>query len=403
MTRHGQNSPRRRTAALALAVAMALPGPAIAGAFIFAGDANGLDVITHPSGYFGQGGTLYVEVCVAADTADARVIPTSALNVAKEFNLLTPSSPNLVFGGANDIPSNAIDFESLTLHEIGHCVGLAHPNLATESGLPQAERDYTKTTTGANATYDLDAGGDAILGSADDVRGDDTNLHWFEVDVNNPLQLVATPEAGTYTRDVAQLPAGDTFVANADRDVAAALGFPNTEAAMQQGQFFDEDQRRLTADDVNTLRMAMTGLDETSGTADDYEMRLIYGGVRNETSGCDIVIRSSTSGFGVCSTGGTFSGPGHVTLVGPTYTYNSTINWYFNTIPRAVCSAPDDTLSISSTTHSDERYFEACSRVDFGAGYTVEAGGDVTTIAPRVTLGPGTSIRGRFRTYSAVP
>ena len=101
------------------------------------------------------------------------------------------------------------------------------------------------------------------------------------------MTIESTVDASTYSRDLADLPVGDLFAANADRDVTAALGFPDTEAVMQQGQFIDEDQRALNHDDVATLRLGMAGLDETAGTADDYTLTLTYAGM---TTACDIVL-----------------------------------------------------------------------------------------------------------------
>jgi len=43
---------------------------------------------------------------------------------------------------------------------------------------------------------------------------------------------------------------------------------------MQQLSYYDEDQRRLTADGVGTILLAMSGADETAGTADDYALDL---------------------------------------------------------------------------------------------------------------------------------
>ncbi len=303
------------------------------------------------------------------------------------------------------MPADAVEFESLTLHELGHCIGLAHPKLATESNLPADQRDFTKTTVGADTAYALDSGADGLKGSADDQRGDDVNLHWFEAGVNNPFQTpVNAPGAGTYTRDLTQLPAGDLFVANADRTVGNSLGYPNTEAVMQQGQFFDEDQRRLTADDIATLQLGMAGVDETPGTADDYDIRMIYGGQRTSRGNCEIMIQSSTSGFGVCFIGGAFiGGTKHVQLINPVYEYNSEINFYFNQLARLGCSVGDDALAFAAIVHADTQFHEACMQVDYRNGYEVAASGEVTVVAPAVSFGPDVAISGTLRVISATP
>ena len=335
---------RRRhvLACLTLPIVVGLAAePAQAGGFVFSGDTNGLNVVTHPSHYDGTGGHLTVEVCIdpAAVNADAMVIPVQ--NIVRVINALEEKSPNLFFGANNDIPSGSIDFESLTLHEFGHCIGLAHPNLGVVTGVSGANTDYTRSTRGGNSQYDFGTGADGVIGSSDDVRGDDVNLTWFPTATNNPFLTPATVDSATYSRDPADLPAGDTFAANASRAVGAALGYASTEAVMQQGQGSDEDQRALAADDVATLRYAMTGLDEIAGTADDYTFSLAYAG---KTTDCDIVVRSADTGFGSCSFGGTFPDhvnyPNHISITTGTFTYNSAdFNWYFNQVPNNLATA----------------------------------------------------------------
>lgn len=45
-----------------------------------------------------------------------------------------------------------------------------------------------------------------IIGSADDVRGDDINLHWYRNGTNNPFVLAATVDFTTYSRTLGSLP-----------------------------------------------------------------------------------------------------------------------------------------------------------------------------------------------------
>lgn len=307
---------------------VAVYGSAGAGAYI-SSSGTFVDRITHPSGYDGTGGTLVVEVCISPNSEAQSEMLVSLENAIFNWNQLTSASPNLFLGGSNDIPSGTVDFESTLVHEIGHCIGLAHPNAATESGLPNADRNYTKADDGPNGVFDLDPGADGIKGSADDLRGDDINLHWFNPD-NNPFVLFEPVDASNYSVDPANLPAGDSFPANADRDVGAALGFPNTEAVMQQGAFFDEDQRQLAVDDVMMIRFAQAGLDEIEGTADDYQLQLVYGGVQN---GCDITVQVTGTSFAFCSVP-TSTISGNHRVVGPGAFVQmeslSTRDWYFN-------------------------------------------------------------------------
>jgi len=380
--------------------AVFVPVIAIAGVFIFA-DEDNPDRITHPSGYTGTGGVLDVEVCIDATAADAADMVISVNNIVKQINAMSAVASNLFFGDENNIPPGVTDFESLVLHELGHCTGLGHPNLGNQIGVIGADQNYTMTGDGANDTFAFDAGTDTVIGSSDDQRDDDQNLHWFSKDVDNPFLEVASPQSNNYSLDVADLPESHDFPANAGRDVGALLGFADTEAVMQQGQFSDEDQRSLQADDVATYRMGMTGLDEIASTADDYTINMVYGGIKADTSSCDIVIQSSTSGFGLCSIGATFLNATHLSITSAIFTYNSDLTWFFN--PVAVCTVGDDTLTFSNTTHDDTRNHEACTSITYGPDYTIGANGDVTATAPTIILGPGTTINGIFAAIILTP
>jgi hypothetical protein len=241
----------RSAAGLAVLLTVVATAPQVrAGAFIFASEANGVDVVTHPTGYTGSGGTLAVTVCIDPTSANAAQMVVPVQNAVSTWNALAPTSPNLISGAANTIPSGQTDFESVALHEMGHCIGLAHVNLASESGLTDPDRNYTKSTNGVDDVFNVNTGSDGVRGSSDDVRGDDVNLHWFRRLDNNPFLVGGTIDATTYARSSAALPLGHTFAANADRSVAVLHGAANTESVMQQGTYSDEDQRALAADDV---------------------------------------------------------------------------------------------------------------------------------------------------------
>ncbi len=330
--------------AAALAAALLTPAPTSAGSFIFAGEANGVGVVTHPAGYNGTGGNLTVTICIDPASANAASMVQPVQNVAATWNALAPTSPNLFFGAANDIGATEIDFESTALHEVGHCLGLGHPNLSTESGLTGNDQNYTKSTDGADNVFNVDDGADTVIGSSDDVRGDDVNLHWFRKANDDPFTIASVVDATTYSRDVADLPSGHLFPTNADRTVAALLGYPNTEAVMQQGAFYDEDQRHLTTDDVATLRLGMSGLDLTAGTTDDYTVTLSYAGL---TTSCNIVLKfdDAQTSFAQCNAGGAFLVNGqHVVVTSGTVYFNTGYNWYFNSL-----AAPAATPTLSAT------------------------------------------------------
>jgi len=331
------NRSKRIEQILLVTAALLLPAAALAGAFTFAGESNGVDVITHPTGYSGTGGELLVSVCIDPTSPNAAAMVIPVQNAVRTFNGLAPTTHNLLLGSENAMPVE-IDFESAVLHEVGHCLGMAHPNLATESGLPTADREYTKSTDGANDSFDIHAGTDTVRGTSDDVRGDDDNLHWFRMTDNDPFKIDGTIDTSTYSRLTADLPAGHTFAANAGKDTAAVLlGEATTEAIMQQGQGWDEDQRALVPDDVATLKLAMAGLDEVAGTSDDYTLKLSYAGL---TAACDVVIDfdDAETGFAVCKSSGTFLGGGHVGITSAKVYYNTTATWFFNENPN--CEAP---------------------------------------------------------------
>ena len=79
-------------------------------------------------------------------------------NVARTYSALVPTSPNSFLAGDNDVPAGRFDFETVLLHEVGHCIGLAHPNLGSESGLTGSDQDFTRSTDGPDNTFDLDDG-----------------------------------------------------------------------------------------------------------------------------------------------------------------------------------------------------------------------------------------------------
>ncbi len=160
-----------------------------AGAFVFAGEANGVDIVTHPPNYTGVGGEVTVSVCIDPTSANAAAMEVPVMNIVSVINGFVPKSPNLIFGVDNDIPAGQFDFESLTLHEFGHCLSLAHPNQGVKTGVSGADTNATQSTNGADNMFNFNAGVDGVDGSSDDIRGDDVNLHYFETNFNDPFLL----------------------------------------------------------------------------------------------------------------------------------------------------------------------------------------------------------------------
>lgn len=336
----------------ALAAGLALvPENTPAGTYIFAREGQ-LNVVTHASGYDGVVDTANVEVCIVPGTANAASMEIPVQNAIDKLNLLVATEGNVRTGSDNDIANNQIDFESVFIHELGHCTGLAHINAASESGLSGNNTNYTKATDGANNTFDIDAGPDNVIGSADDVRGDDENLHWFFVNENNPFALPSAPQAGTYSQDLADLPPGESFPANADRTVSTSIfGIDRTEGIMQQLSFGGETQRALSADEVATYLHAQTGIDRQVGTADDYTMNVTYGGISDSTS-CDVNVAfdNNETGFAVCQTGGRgLAGPNVAITRADTF-YNTGSNWAYTSQRSPLPGVDNVTVAFGGST-----------------------------------------------------
>ncbi len=221
-----------------LTIFFLVPGFCNAGAYIFAGEANGVNIVTHPNTYTGTEGVVTVRVCIDPASPDAAHMEYSVQNNVNIYNQMLPTTGNLKSGNSNNIPAGALDFESVALHEIGHCLGMAHINAASESCLTGNNQNYTKATDGVNNVFDINAGPDGKIGSSDDVRGDDQNLVWFRKSNNDPFTIDTVIDSTTYSRNVSDLPAGHSFAANADRAVSTLLGYVNNRSGDAAGYIF---------------------------------------------------------------------------------------------------------------------------------------------------------------------
>jgi hypothetical protein len=260
-------------------------GSLSAGSFVLATD--GLEnVITHPKGYSGSSTPeVLVSVCVASGAAGN--LSSIVRRAVGTWDRQRADVDNLAVGVDAELSSVRLDMESVVLHKLGECLGLGRTNLGIESLGQTPGNNATRSTRGPNAVHDAVAGPDQLFGSRDDSRGDDVNLNWFHIGSNHPLALPAIIDGTTFTRNKLLLPVGHWFPANGDRQVLAALGIASTESVMQQTYAYGESKRRLTAEDVATLRLAQAGLDGVQGTADDYTLRLQFA---PNTSNCDIPV-----------------------------------------------------------------------------------------------------------------
>ncbi len=313
------------TLVLVVTASLFVQSQSLAQAYSFALELNNPDLITHVSGYDGTGGNLNITVGIDQTSVNAVAAQVSVANAVTTWNRLNVTTNNLQFG---QIGASEIDFESVLLHELGHALGLAHPNIGG-SGPGQ---EFTQACAGFNGVHDLNAGADGIAGSSDDIRGDDVNFNYFQIGVNNPFAaLPSVIDSTTFSNDLADLPSGHTFSANGSRDVAAALGLANTESVLQQGTFAGETQRTLAAPDVVGILLAASGLDEIQGTADDYTYTLEFVGL---TDGADILIDfdNDQTGFAVAQSGGRLLDVNHAAVTTSDIFFNSNVNWFFNQV-----------------------------------------------------------------------
>lgn len=303
----------------------------LAGTYIFAGlksDGSDIDIIAHPTGYTGNGGTLTVTVGISPNSPHASEMEASVRKIIRTVNQRKPTLNNLSLGNDNDVPSRFLDFESIALHELGHCIGLGHVNLAAEPGLSANDQNFTKAKKGSDRIFSLGGGNDGVRGSSDDSRGDDVNLHWFRIANNNPFTKAAIVDSSTYSRDLSDLPRGDSFATNGDRSVGILFGHPNTEAVMQQGTLFDEVQRDLIHDDVATIEYAMSGLDEIAGSSDDYDLKLVFVG---ESTSADIILEfnSARTGLASCQLLRSSINRNHARVRSAKIFFSDNFNWHF--------------------------------------------------------------------------
>ncbi|MEL6766050.1 MAG: VPLPA-CTERM sorting domain-containing protein [Pseudomonadota bacterium] len=311
-------------------------------------DLLGTDSVSYMIGYgtgptgpttFGIDTDFVVTVGIDPTSMFATDIETSVINVVDTFNDLDPTVGNLDFG---TIDTNQVDFESVLLHEMGHSLGLGHVNLASESGFTDQRANFTDSEPGADGVLTLNPGADNVIGSGDDVRGDDLNHNYFRIGSNDPFDtnLPNVIDSSTYTRSfvdgsgASTLPSGDLYSANPDRAVAGVLGYSATEGVMQQGSFFGEVQRTLSADDVAGIRYAQSGFDHQQGTADDYVFTLQYVGF---VDNADITIDfdDTETGFAVAQTSFNIFG-GDAFLTDADIFFNTGFNWAFTESPVAV-------------------------------------------------------------------
>jgi len=103
------------------------------------------------------------------------------------------------------------------------------------------------------------------------------DIAYFRIADNDPFVIDATViDKDSYSRNDVNLPSGDSYAASANRAVGELVSLQNTQSVMYSLQEDGTRYASLVADDVNMVKMGMTGTDRDAGTADDYTIQLVF-------------------------------------------------------------------------------------------------------------------------------
>jgi uncharacterized repeat protein (TIGR01451 family) len=294
--------------------------------------------VVHPNGYSGAGGEVTVDVCLDSNAMPLSGNPEQAIrNVVAAYNRNTAVLGNLATNNAGKV-----DFESVLLHETGHCIGMDHNALGpSEIGTQDFNHPqlyFSNAKRGGNAAFNTSAGADGVRGTRDDVRDDDVNISWFRKGVNDPWAIPSgTIDRVTYGVDLSDLPPNYNFVELASSFAPCNGGQPNSsllnaKPSTQNTMFpvlcTNSFLRDLAPDDLTTLRIARAGTDGMQGTGDDYTTRLQYVGI---SSSCDIVVQFvNNAGFAFCQVGASGPPGGDLTITTAFARFQNSVDWHFN-------------------------------------------------------------------------
>ena len=308
------------------------------------------NMVARPIGYTSSGGVLNISVGIDPNSQDDGASNTNTMavavqNVIRTWNGLVPTTANVISDFVN-IPVGEIDFESVLLHEMGHSLGLGHNNLGVQTGVSGSNTEYAAALDGADDSFNFDDGADNIIGTRDDIMGDDVNLNYFRTagastETNNPFTIASVVDSTTYSRDLGDLPGTDTASGVSSRDNAGTFVSiaNNTEAVMNQGTFNNEIQRTLGHDDVAGILYSQSGEDLVAGTSDDWTLNLTYSGLDDSA---DIVIDfdNSETGFAVSKSSASISG-NNATIVSNKIFFNDTFDWFYNQDSNDASAVPE--------------------------------------------------------------
>lgn len=292
--------------------------------------------IVHPMGFNGTGGLLIHSICIppTVPSPDRELLVPSLQSAISIWNSFRPRYGNCfncrVTEDGPPAEDESYSVMSVLLHEIGHCVmGLGHTNLV-EVDLDEANSSPTYWRTGScdvdsepgcgtSTSVTANAYSTAVTTEAGGIPGDFNDIAdntcdwdpafsgpegsacnccsicpgpdcpiqplqveevaWFRRLDNDPIVIDDTViHQATFSRSQVNLPAGSSSAANANRLVAGSVGHPGTQSVMYTPLANHLVYAGLSADDVNMVRMGMTGTNrvDDSSTGDDYAVLLSY-------------------------------------------------------------------------------------------------------------------------------
>jgi hypothetical protein len=347
-------NPGRRCAGRLGTALLAASAAVQAGSFIPLDDAP-LATVIHPSGYRGEGGMLPIRVCLRPDALPASGDPRPAIrNAVARFNRSEAEVGNVEVGG-----DNRIDFESMLLHELGHCLGLGHSAIgpAERAAFSAGEQVlfHANALPGPNGVLQALVGADGVRGTHDDLRGDDRSTSWFARAHNDPYVMPpAVIDRSTFSASLGDLPVGHGFPAiasafapctapsaePAETNGSALRLVPRTQSVMYPVLCQPHRIRALAPEDVSMLRIARAGVDGVQGSGDDHRPRLSF---HEGTADCEIDLRFAVGeGFAFCEVAIAQLAGGDRVIRRATATFDRAVAWHFNAVDSSADGGPQD-------------------------------------------------------------